>query len=125
MSHTPQMEILKSGPKHLPDTPNMVANTHVGEETCHGGYCSELSQTEHTKPDQCPLRDLQVMWNDIQVFVAMRIQGHQLEKKDFPTLTQSKVSCGCHGERSSQKEGNDLCGDENRKKRFSEHQHHC
>lgn len=34
---------------------------------------------EHTKPDQCPLRDLQVMWNDIQVFVAMRIQGHQLE----------------------------------------------
>lgn len=65
------------------------------------------------------------MWNDIQVFVAMRIQGYRLEKEDFTMLTQSKVSCGCRGEKSSQKEGNDLCGDENRKKLFSEHQHHC
>lgn len=68
------------------------------------------------------------MWNDIQVFVAMRIRGHQLEKKDFLTLAQSKVSCGCHGEWSSQEEGKDLCDDENRKKLkklFSEYQHDC
>lgn len=44
MNHTPQMEILTSGPKHLPDATDMVANTQAGEQTCHGRHCSKLSQ---------------------------------------------------------------------------------
>lgn len=43
-------------------------------------------------------------------------------------LAQSKVSCGCHGEWSSQEEGKDLCDDENRKKLkklLSEHHNDC